>query len=133
MGLLAKRASAKRLREKLDTTLLNSFPGYAFIKGFAENLRQAEELAGSFQPVLVRLDDYTQVAFETHRDSAGKVAVYLPGAPNPWSGTVVYVSHERVEPLAMTLTEALRNIRTLGKGSIEVAVEKQKVETAQCA
>ena len=133
MGLLAKRASAKRLREKLDTTLLNSFPGYAFIKGFAENLRQAEELAGSFQPVLVRFDDYTQVAFETHRDSAGKVALYLPGAPNPWSGTVVYVSHERVEPLAMTLTEALRNIRTLGKGSIEVAVEKHKVETAQCA
>jgi uncharacterized membrane protein len=122
MGLLAKRASAKRMREKLDTTLLNSFPGYAFIKGFAENLRQAEELAGSFQPVLVRFDDYAQVAFETHRDSAGNVAVYLPGAPNPWSGTVVYVSQERVVPLAMTLTEALRNIRTLGKGSIEVAV-----------
>lgn len=126
-GLLAKRASAKRLRERLDTTLLNSFPGYAFIKGFAENLRQAEQLAGSFQPVLVRFDDYAQVAFETHRDSTGKVAVYLPGAPNPWSGTVVYVSQERVEPLVMTLTEALRNIRTLGKGSIEIAAKKQNV------
>ena len=132
-GLLAKRASAKHLRERLDTTLLNSFPGYAFIKGFAENLRQAEQLAGGFVPVLVRFDDYVQIAFETHRDSAGKVAVYLPGAPNPWSGTVVYVSQERVAPLAMTLTEALRNIRTLGKGSIEVAVKERKVETAQCA
>jgi uncharacterized membrane protein len=113
--------------------LLNTFPGYAFIKGFAENLRQAEQLAGNFLPVVVRFDDYVQIAFETHRDSAGKVAVYLPGAPNPWSGTVVYVSQERVQPLAMTLTEALRNIRTLGKGSLDVAVKEQKGETEQCA
>lgn len=132
-GLLAKRASAKRFRARLDTTLLNSFPGYAFIKGFAESLRQAEELAGSFVPVLVRFDDYAQIAFETHRDSTGKVSVYLPGAPNPWSGTVVHVSQERVEPLAMTLTEALRNIRTLGKGAIEIVDNEQKGETAQCA
>lgn len=113
--------------------MLNSFPGYAFIKGFAESLRQAEELAGSFVPVLVRFDDYAQIAFETHRDSTGKVSVYLPGAPNPWSGTVVHVSQERVEPLAMTLTEALRNIRTLGKGAIEIVDNEQKGETAQCA
>ena len=130
-GLLAKRASAKRMRERLDTTLLNSFPGYAFIKGVAENLRQTEELAGSFLPVLVQFDDYVQIAFETQREPAGKVAVYLPGAPNPWSGTLVYVSNERVKPLPMTLTDALRNIRRLGKGSIDIAGREQKVGTAQ--
>ena len=123
-GLLARRASAKRMREKLDATLLNSFPGYAFIKGFAENLRQTEELAGSFLPVLVRFDDYVQIAFETHREPGGKVVVYLPGAPNPWSGSVVYVANERVKPLQMTLTEALRNIRKLGKGSLDIAQEQ---------
>ena len=130
-GLIAKRATAKRLREKLDATLLNSFPGYAFVKGFAENLRQTEELAGSFLPVLVQFDDYAQIAFETRREPADKVAVYLPGAPNPWSGTIVYVSDERVMRLPMTLTEALRNIRTLGKGSMDIAGQAQKVRTAR--
>jgi uncharacterized membrane protein len=132
-GFIAKHAFAKRIREKLDTVLLNSFPGYAIIKGFAENLRQTEQLAGTFLPVLVRFDDYVQIALETHRDSAGKVAVYLPGAPNPWSGTVVYVSQERVEPLAMTLTEAVRNIRNLGKGSLEIADKEQNVGNTRCA
>jgi uncharacterized membrane protein len=126
-GLLAKRASAKRVREKLDATLLNSFSGYAFIKAFAENLRQTEALAGSFLPVLVQFDDYVQVAFETQREHSGQVAVYLPGAPNPWSGAIVYVSRERVKPLPMMLTEALRNIRSLGKGSIDIAGQEQKV------
>jgi uncharacterized membrane protein len=120
-GLLARRASAKHMRAKLDSTLLNSFPGYAFVKGFADNLRHTEELAGSFVPVAVQFDDYVQLAFETHRADDGKVSVYLPGAPNPWSGTVVYVSSERVRPLAITLTDAIRNIRTLGKGSLEPA------------
>ena len=130
-GLIAKRATAKRLRARLDSTLLNSFPGYAFIKGFAENLRQTEEIAETFLPVLVQFDDYAQIAFETQREPAGKVAVYLPGAPNPWSGTIVYVSDERVKPLAMTLTEAPRNIRTLGKGSIGIAGQAQKIATAR--
>jgi uncharacterized membrane protein len=125
-GLLAKRASAKRMRQRLDATLLNFFPGYAFIKGFAENLRQTEALAGSFLPVMVQFDDYVQVAFETQRERSGKVAVYLPGAPNPWSGAIVYVSPERVKPLPMTLTEALRNIRSLGKGSIDIVGQEQK-------
>jgi uncharacterized membrane protein len=120
-GLLARRASATRMREKLDTTLLNSFPGYAFVKGFTDNLRQTEEMAGSFFPVAVQFDDYVQIASETHPEPSGKVSVYQPGAPNPWSGTVVYAPSERVKPLPITLTEALRNIRTLGKGPIDIS------------
>ena len=80
-GLLARRAAAKQVREKLDRSLLNFIPGYAFIKGFADNLRQTEEISGSFVPIMVRFDDYVQMAFETERLPNGKVAVYLPGAP----------------------------------------------------
>ena len=123
-GLLAKRATAKRVREKIDTYLLHSFPGYAFIKGIVENLRQTEEIAETFLPVLVWFDDNVQIAFETQRLPGDKVAVYLPGAPNPWSGSVVYVTSERVKPLPLTLPEAVRNIRSLGKGSIDITDPK---------
>jgi uncharacterized membrane protein len=119
-GLLAKRAMAKRVREKLDAYLLRSFPGYAFIKGIVENMRQTEEIVDTFVPVLVHFDDNVQIAFETERLPGDKVAVYLPGAPNPWSGSVVYVANERVKPLPMTLTEAVRNIRSLGKGPVDI-------------
>jgi len=119
-GLLARRRAAKRLREKLDRSLLNFIPGYAFIKGFADNLHHTEEISSSFLPIMVRFDDYVQMAFETERLPNGKVAVYLPGAPNPWSGSVVFVSNDRIKPLSISLPDALRNIRTLGKGSINI-------------
>ena len=130
-GLLARRAAAKRVRDKLDRSLLNFIPGYALIKGFADNLRQTEEISGSFVPVMFRFDDYVQMAFETERLPNGKVAVYLPGAPNPWSGSVVFVSNDRIKPLSIPLPEALRNIRTLGKGSENIEGLGDKAKTAQ--
>jgi uncharacterized membrane protein len=130
-GLLARRAAAKRVREKLDKSLLNFIPGYAFIKGFADNLRQTEEISASFVPIMVRFDDYIQMAFETERLPNGKVAVYLPGAPNPWSGSVVFVSNDRIKPLSISLPDALRNIRTLGKGSQDIEGLGDKAKTAQ--
>ncbi len=116
-GLVARKAKAKNVVERLEATLLAVVPGYAFIKGFSDNLRRSDELAGSFLPVAVHFDDYSQIAFEIERQQDGKVAVYLPGAPNPWSGSVVYVTEERVMRLSITLNEALKNIRMLGKGT----------------
>jgi len=116
-GLAARRASAQGLRNKVDQILLGSFPGYAFVKSLAENIQQGQELSTSFVPVLVRFDDFLQVAFETGRSPEGIVALYLPGAPNPWSGIMVFVLAERVRKMQVPVTEALKMIRALGKGS----------------
>jgi len=102
---------------KLESTLLAALPGYAFVKTFGDNMRRSDEMAESFLPIAVYFDDYSQLAFEIEREPNGNVAVYLPSAPNPWSGTVVHIRPERVNRLSMTLNEALKNIRMLGKDS----------------
>ncbi len=119
-GLAAQRVTAKKIVGKLETTLLAALPGYAFVKGFADSMRQSDEMSESFVPVAVNFDDYSQLAFEIEREPNGQVAVYLPSAPNPWSGTVVYVTHDRVKRLSVSLSEALKNIRMLGKGSAAI-------------
>jgi uncharacterized membrane protein len=129
-GLVARRATARRLRNKLDEILLGSFPGYAFVKGLAENMQQGQELATTFVPVLVRFDDFWQLAFETGRSPGDMVALYLPGAPNPWSGSVVFVLPERVSKLPIPVTEALKMVRALGRGSEALTDE---ILVRQCA
>ena len=47
--------------------------------------------------------------------------MFLPGAPNPWSGSVVFVKAERVKTLTVNVMEALKFFRTLGKGSEAIA------------
>jgi len=122
-GLVARRATAQRLRTKVDQVLLGSIPGYAFVKSLAESMQESQEGASSFVPVLVRFDDNWQVAFETDRAPGDMVAVYLPGAPNPWSGNVIFVVTERVRKLPVSVTEALKIIRALGRGSEALTAE----------
>ena len=107
--------------------MLEAVPGYSFVKGFADNMRQSDELSESFIPIIVQFDDYSQIAFEIERLEGGKVVIYLPGAPNPWSGTVVYATPDRVRRLPMNVGEVVRSIRKLGKGSVAL-VERVKFD-----
>jgi uncharacterized membrane protein len=99
-------------------------PGYNFFKGFTQSMDDSNQIAESFRPVVVHFDDMSQVAFEIERiETNGKVVIYLPGAPNPWSGSVVYVDPERVDQLNLTVPQVVRNIRMLGKESSDIRDE----------
>ncbi|HMK65956.1 MAG TPA: hypothetical protein VK564_09185, partial [Thermodesulfobacteriota bacterium] len=46
-----------------------------------------------------------------------KVVVFLPGAPDPWSGLVNVVTRDRITPLDITVKSAADLMKRLGKGS----------------
>ena len=116
-GVVARSALGKRVFRSLEATLLGGIPGYAFIKGFTDSMSYGDKVAEGFVPVVVRFDDYTQIGFEVERIGNGNVVIYLPGAPNPWSGSMVYVSEDRVDRIDMTVSEAIKNLQQLGRGS----------------
>ena len=115
-GLVAKSKLAAKVYRSLDNMLL-AIPGYAFVKGFTDGMADTQESTKSLIPVLVSFDDHEQIGFEIERLAQGKVVVYLPGAPSPWSGSVVYFSSERVKRLDLTVAQASNNIRRLGRDS----------------
>ncbi len=120
-GLLARVSGVKRKVAGLEELLVAAIPGYAFAKTMVSGVVKAEDEVGKMTPVLVRLDDYKQIAFEVERTPGGNVVIFLPGAPNPWSGSVAYVSEDRVETLDMTPQAAIKNLRVLGRGSSSIA------------
>jgi uncharacterized membrane protein len=128
-GLIARRAAARRMRTKLDQVLLGSFPGYAIVKSLADNMQQSEDIANSFVPVLLKSNDTWRMAFETDRTPSGIVAIYLPGAPNPWSGSVVFVPSDRVHKLHISIAQALKLNRALGRGSELFAAEVEALQS----
>jgi uncharacterized membrane protein len=120
-GFIAKGSCAKRILNSLESKLLLALPGYSFVKGMTDSMKSSEEAAKSFVPVVAKFDDNAQIGFEIERTEKGNVVVYLPGSPNPWSGSVVYVNADRVERLDMTVPDAINNIRHLGRGSAKYA------------
>ena len=121
-GVAARSPLAKRLYRAIDNGLL-AIPGYAFVKARTDSMKLGQEEAKSMQPVMVRFDDNPQIGFEIERLDKGQVVIYLPGAPDPWSGRVVYFHTDRVKKLELSVSEAINNISRLGRGSQTLQTE----------
>ena len=115
-GVAARSALAKKFYQAIDNGLL-AIPGYAFVKAHTDSMKLGQAEAKSMQPVMVRFDDNSQIGFEIERLDNGQVVIYLPGAPDPWSGRVVYFHTDRVKKLELSVSEAINNVSRLGRGS----------------
>jgi uncharacterized membrane protein len=115
-GLFARRALAKKIVASLENKVLSKFPPYTLIKNMTKSMAGTEEAEG-LHPVLIQFDDASQIAYEVERIEGGYVAVFVPGAPNPWSGDVLFMAEDRVKALEIPLASADRCLRFIGKGS----------------
>jgi uncharacterized membrane protein len=67
--------------------------------------------------VVVRFDDAWQIALEIERIEGGKVAVFLPGAPDPWSGSICIADEDRITPLELPIALVAKMSKRLGRGA----------------
>ena len=115
-GLYARTDLAKRSVAWLEDTLLSNIPGYSFMKGLGEDVVGVEG-ATTREVVLARIEDAWQIAFLVERLPEGQVAVFVPGAPSPLSGSVYLMTADRIKPLNVPTAAAMKCIKGLGVGS----------------
>ena len=89
------------------------------MKSMAEGLAHVES-AESVHPVLVSIEDGWQMGYLLESLDNGWVTVFLPQAPTPMSGNVMYLSADRVRPLGITMVQAMAIVKRMGVGSAEV-------------
>ena len=114
-GVAATSTVGQRLYRKVDELLLNLIPRYAFVKSMTDSFGGDDQSV--LRPVMVRFDDLSQIAFEVERGPGDLVAVYLPGSPDPWSGSVAHITSDRVDPVAADFASVIQTLRKVGRGS----------------
>ncbi|KAF2329758.1 DUF502 domain-containing protein [Flavobacterium ginsenosidimutans] len=122
-GLLARTAAAEKLVQKLEDGILSFVPGYSFMKSMNENILGLES-KDDLKVILVPTDAGLQFAFLIEQVSDEKFTVFIPDAPNPWSGSVVFVDKKDITEIDITQKQALACIRKLGYGSKELLKNK---------
>jgi uncharacterized membrane protein len=112
-GLFSRTAIARSIVDWLETRLLNNLPGYTFLKSMGENVAG---IAGSRiqQAVLVRIEDAWQIGLLIERIEGGHVSVFVPGVPNPNSGSVYFMTEDRIRPLDVPPAAAMKALRRMG-------------------
>jgi uncharacterized membrane protein len=122
-GLLGRTAKAQKLIQKLENGILSFIPGYSFIKKTNENIMGFESNE-DLKVVLVPTDAGWQFAFLIEQIDENNFSVFVPDAPNPWSGSVCFVEKKDIKEIGISQKEALACIRKLGYGSKELLKNK---------
>jgi uncharacterized membrane protein len=117
-GLLARVALARKAVGALEANVLSRVPAYALLKTKTQSMLSAGDIEG-MSVVAMRFDDAWQIGFEIERIEGGKVALFLPGSPDPWSGSVCIAEEERVTPLDLPVAAVATMARRLGRGANE--------------
>ncbi|MCA9130514.1 MAG: hypothetical protein KDB22_25675 [Planctomycetales bacterium] len=119
-GLAARRAVGKKFTERTEKYLLMLFPRYAIFKEQLSGNIGGHEFQNSMKPVTLKFADYHRIALEIERSERGEVVVFLPGSPDPWTGTVVVVSASQVMPLNVDFGDALASFEQLGRKTLSL-------------
>ena len=115
-GLVAQTSAGKRISRWIEEKLLGGLPQYRMVKSMAEGLLTIEH-AENVEVVLAQIEEAWQLAFVFERLANGWLAVLLPQAPTPMSGTVMFLPADRVRRVDLTTTQAMQLVRRLGVGS----------------
>ncbi len=121
-GLVARTTLANKFVQSLESKLLSKLPVYAFVKNMTEHVSGIK--TGGLIPILAPAPGGWRVAFEIERIEGGNVAVYLPSAPNPWSGSVCILPEDSIKPLDIPLSSLIEHFEGFGKGSNELLKHK---------
>jgi uncharacterized membrane protein len=117
-GLVARTALGRRMTGWFEDSILGGIPQYRMVKTMAEGLADIED-GGTLKPVLVFIDDVWQFAYRVEDLHDGWVAVFVPQAPTPMSGNVVFVEASRVRPLEIPMRELVLLVKRMGTGSAQ--------------
>ena len=117
-GILSRTGPGRRVTHWFEESILGGMPQYRMVKSLAEGLTQLETSTG-MQPVLMRGDEGWMLGYQMEELPAGWRVIFLPASPTPMSGNVMYVEASRVQPLDLSMRDAMQLVKRLGIGSAE--------------
>ena len=115
-GLVARTELGTRTSRWFEHSVLGGMPQYQMVKSMAEGLAQVENADG-VKPALVSIENGWQIGYLLETLSSGWVAVFLPQAPTPMSGNIMYFPAERVKLLDIPMIEVMAIVKRAGVGS----------------
>ena len=117
-GLAARTERGRAMTRWVGESFLGAMPQYRVVTSMAEGLTKIEQGTG-LRPALVAAEGTWQICYVLEELGRGWVAVFIPQAPTPLSGNVLYVPSERVRRLEMNIGEAMQLVKQMGAGSAQ--------------
>jgi hypothetical protein len=103
-----------RLWNRVEKSFFERMPGYALIRSLTQRLA-GEDREAAWK--LAEVEEALVPAFIIEELADGRFTVFVPSIPTPLAGAVHILSAERVHPLNVPFTQAIKTISRWGSGS----------------
>jgi uncharacterized membrane protein len=115
IGVAVRTPVGRAIRERIERAFFERMPGYALIRSLTQRVA-GESRENVWTPALAEIEDALVPAFiEEFED--GRFTVFVPSIPTPLAGAVYVLNRQRVHPLDVPFTQAIKAISRWGSGS----------------
>jgi uncharacterized membrane protein len=119
IGAAARTTSGLHIRQRIEKSLFERIPGYTLFRSLTQQLAGSPE-ANVWKPALAEIEEALVPAFIIEEFEDGRFTVFVPSAPTPISGSIYILTPERVHPVDVPFTHAVRSLSRWGSGSKEL-------------
>ena len=131
-GLVVRTRAGLRAKNAMERRVLQRLPGYTLLRGLAGRVTgQADE--PSFAPALAEIEEALVPALIVEKLEDGSYTVLVPSVPTPMAGAIYILPPERVHPVDVPFTVALKVFSKWGTGAGEFVRAMQAAKPSQVA
>jgi uncharacterized membrane protein len=127
IGLGMKTPKGRAIWERIEYSLFERLPGYALFRSLTQQLTGKTQ-DNTWKPALAEIEDALCPAFIIEELENGSFTVFVPSIPTPLAGVVYILTSDRVHPLDVPFTQAIRTISQWGSGSKDLLAAMKKKE-----
>jgi uncharacterized membrane protein len=127
IGLMVRTPAGQATWKRIENSLLQGIPGYALFRSLTQQLAGKTQ-DKAWKPALAEIEQALVPAFIIEEFEDGRFTVFVPSVPTPLTGAIYILSPDRVHPLDVPLTRALKAVSQWGSGSKDLvaAMEGKK-------
>ena len=115
VGASLRTRIGRRTRARVERSVFERVPGYNLLRSLTQQVAgEGEERV--WKPALVEIEDALVPGFIIEEFEDGRYTIFVPSVPTPFAGAVYVLGPERVHPLDVPFTVAIKSISRWGAG-----------------
>src|SRR5262245_975890 len=128
IGAAVRTPAGHAIQERIEKSLFERMPGYGLFRSLTQRLAGKDE-ENVWKPALAEIEEALVPAFIIEELEDGRFTVFVPSVPTPFAGAVYVLTPDRVHPVDVPFTHALRSVSRWGSGSKELVAAMKTENT----
>jgi uncharacterized membrane protein len=128
IGVMVCTPTGRATWERTETSLFKRIPGYELVRSLTRQLAGKTQ-DQAWKPALAEIEEALVPAFIIEEHEDGRFTVFVPSAPTPIAGSIYILTRDRVHPLDIPFTRAIKAVSQWGLGSKDLVAAMERKET----